>query len=82
VPWLLSLLVLAAGVDRPKLVVLDLEAGGGLEPSLVAPFTDMVTTEAQRAAYFDVVSSCDIRALLGVERQRALWGCSAAGCGA
>jgi hypothetical protein len=61
VPWLLSLLVLAAGVDRPKLVVLDLEAGGGLEPSLVAPFTDVVTTEAQRAAYFDVISSRDIR---------------------
>jgi hypothetical protein len=78
VPWVLSLLLLAAGGEKPKLVVLDLEAGGGLEASLVAPLTDVVTAEAQRSAYFDVISSRDIRALLGVERQRALLGCSEA----
>lgn len=78
VPLLLALLT-AAPVEKPKLVVLELVPGGGLEASLIAPFTDAVTAEAQRTSFFEVVSSRDVSSLLGIERQRQLLGCTSEG---
>jgi TolB-like protein len=68
--------VLLAQPDKPKLAVLELNAGTGVEASLTGPFTDAITGEVQARAYFDVISSRDIQALLGLERQKQLLGCA------
>ena len=72
---LLALTVFAAAPEKPKLVVLDLQVGAGIDATLVGPLTDAVTHEAERSGFFDVVSSRDLQTLLGVERQRQLMGC-------
>jgi hypothetical protein len=71
-----SLLLAQAAPDRPRLAVLELSPGAGVEVSLSGPFTDAITAEVQARGYFDVISSRDIQALLGVERQRQLLGCA------
>ena len=70
-------LVLAAGAaEKPKLVVLDLTPAGGVEASVAAAMTEALTAEVSRRGFFTVVSSSDIRTVLGLERQKALLGCS------
>ncbi|MGV3624796.1 MAG: hypothetical protein ACO1OB_28510 [Archangium sp.] len=71
------LLALSLGAaEKPKLVVLELTAGAGVEDSLTAPLTEAITNEVQARGYFDVMSSRDVKALIGMERQRELMGCS------
>ena len=41
---------------------------------------EALTQELSRRGFFEVISAGDIRALLGVERQRALLGCSDSSC--
>ena len=67
---------IAASAEKPRLVVLDLVPGGGAEPQVVAAFTEALTNLISKAGYFDVASSRDVAALLGVERQKELLGCS------
>jgi TolB-like protein len=62
--------------ERPKLVVLELSAAGGVEPSVASALTEGLTSEISRRGFFDVVSAKDIQTLLGVERQRQMLGCS------
>lgn len=66
--------------EKPRLAVLELTAGVGVDPALVAPLTDAVTIEVQSRGFFDVTSSRDIATLLGVERQKQLLGCSDSSC--
>lgn len=75
---LLTLLVAltATATEKPKLVVLELTPGAGVEKTLTAPLTDAITNELQARGYFDVMSSRDVQALLGMERQRELLGCN------
>lgn len=70
-----------AAADRPKLAVLDLQATGA-PPELATALTEAMTQEVARRGFFDVISSADIRTLLGMERQKQLLGCSddAASC--
>ncbi|MEW5740885.1 MAG: hypothetical protein AB1938_18340 [Myxococcota bacterium] len=67
--------LLVAQAERPKLAVLELSAGVGLDASVTGPFTDALAAEVQARGFFDVISSRDIQTLLGVERQRQLLGC-------
>lgn len=69
-------LLLAQGAERPKLAVLELNAGAGVEASLTGPFSEALTAEVEARGYFDVISSRDIQTLLGLERQKALLGCA------
>lgn len=75
---MLTLLVALSltATEKPKLVVLELTAGTGVEQTLTAPLTDAITNELQSRGYFDVMSSRDVQALLGMERQRELLGCN------
>ena len=61
---------------KPKLVVLDLAPAGGMSPELAATLTQALTTELAATGPFDVVSSGDVRTLLGLERQRQMAGCA------
>lgn len=70
-------LVEAPGLgQRPRLVVLDLDAAGGFDPSLARSLSEALATNAAESGYFEVTSSLDVQRLLGVERQRQLLGCS------
>jgi hypothetical protein len=69
-------LTLGAGAARPKLIVLDLVAGEGIEAAAVSSLTATVAAEAARRAVFEVISSREVASMLGLERQRALLGCS------
>ena len=78
---LLSLaLVVSGAAEKPRLVVLDLQASKNLDASLAGPLTDAVTAEVQRRGFFDVLSSRDIQTMLGVERQKQLLGCEQNAC--
>lgn len=67
----------AAATDtKPRLVVLELTAAGGVEPQLARALTEAVTGEVAARGFFSVVSSTDVQTLLGLERQRQLTGCA------
>jgi TolB-like protein len=60
----------------PSLVVLTLQATGGIDASLAAALSETLTVEVGRLKFFKVVSQKDLETMLGVERQRQLLGCS------
>lgn len=72
---LLLVLSLLSATEKPRLVVLDLTPGAGVDVALTGPLADVITGEVQRTAFFDVISARDLQSLLGVERQRQLLGC-------
>lgn len=74
VPLLLLSAALAGAPEKPRLAVLDIQAVGASKDDAVA-LTDAVTAELSRRAFFDIISSRDIQTLLGVERQKQLFGC-------
>ncbi len=78
--WL-SVMVLTAvlAADKPKLAVLDVQAVG-VEPEKAVALGDAITQELSRRGFFEVISSNDIRTLLGVERQKQLLGCGDTNC--
>lgn len=76
---LVAALTLCAAAEKPRLVVLDLVPAGGIEPSVAAAMTEALTAEVAAQGFFAVVSSSDLRTLLGQERQRQLLGCSDGG---
>lgn len=61
---------------KPKLIVLDLTPGGGVEPAVAAAISESIAAEVSKRAYFETTSQKDVSTLLGVERQRQLLGCS------
>lgn len=63
----------ASAADREKLVVLPF---AGSESSLVGIASEQLTTELAQYPRLDVVSSSDVAALLGLERQKQLLGCA------
>ena len=69
-------LPLLAFAERPKLVVLELTAGGGADPKLARSVTQALTDAVGKTGVFEVVSAAEVEALLGVERQRQLMGCA------
>ncbi len=77
-PLLVAVSLLAATPEKPRLVVLDLQPGAGVEASLTSPLTDAITGEVQRVGFFEVLSSRDLQSLIGLDRQKQLLGCDEA----
>lgn len=72
-------LSLGAGAERPRLIVLDLVGGAGIEAAAVNSLTATVAAEVARRGVFEVSSSREIAMALGIERQKQLLGCSPEG---
>jgi TolB-like protein len=64
---------------RPKLALLEVKAGQGLEPKAGATLTAILAADAARAG-FEVISQADIGAMLAFQKQRQMLGCSDDGC--
>lgn len=67
--------VLAAEADKPKLLVLDVQALGGADATLAQAVTQAVISEVSAKGFYQVLSSRDLSAMLGIERQKQLMGC-------
>ncbi|MBK7863126.1 MAG: hypothetical protein IPJ65_31850 [Archangiaceae bacterium] len=65
----------ATATGKPRLVVLDL-AAGGVDPAVAQSLSESLAAEANRTGLFDVTTQKDISTLLGLERQKQLLGCS------
>ena len=72
----------AVETTKPKLVVLELTAGGGIDPTVAAALGDAITLEIDKRGYFTPTSMKELQTMLGVERQRQLLGCSDASASA
>lgn len=72
----------AVETTKPKLVVLEMTAGGGIDPSVAAALGDAITLEVEKRGYFTPTSMKELQTMLGVERQRQLLGCSDASASA
>lgn len=71
------LLEAAAGAaEKPRLVVMELVPGPGVDAATVAPLTDALASEAVGRGFFEVLSTRDVQTLLGLERQKQLLGCA------
>lgn len=70
------LLAVSVAAEKPKLVVLDLSPGAGVDASVTGPLTEALTAEVGRRGFFEVISQRDMSTLMGVERQKQLMGCS------
>lgn len=68
--------LLSASADKPKLVVLELDAAGGVEAEVAGALSDTLAAEAAGRGYFQVISSREVQTLLGMERQKQFLGCS------
>jgi hypothetical protein len=67
-------------VHQVKVVVLRLEAKGGVEAQTVGLFTDALVGEIRKNPGITVMTGSDVEAVLGVERQKQLLGCTDATC--
>lgn len=65
-----------AASAREKLIVMDLTPGAEVSPEVAAGLTESVALSAGEAGIYDVVSTKEVQALLGVARERQLLGCS------
>jgi hypothetical protein len=74
--WLLPAAVFAA--QAPRIALLELRTVG-VERDAVAGLVPLVAAEAGRPP-FRLISQSDIAAVLGLEKQKSLLGCSDAGC--
>lgn len=70
----------AAEDGRTRVVVMDVRAVGGLDPKTVEALSSLLASEVARRRDLRVISGADIRTVIGLERQRALLGCSDATC--
>lgn len=66
----------AVETTKPKLVILEVTPGGGIDPTIANALGDAITLEVQKRGYFTATSMGELRTMLGVERQRQLMGCS------
>jgi TolB-like protein len=60
---------------RHPVAVLDVQATGGVNREQVQGLSSFVITQATRRPWLDVISSADIRTVLGYEAERQLLGC-------
>jgi TolB-like protein len=67
--------VAPATPEKPKIAVMDTQAGG-VEAHVAAALTEAITQEVAARGYFRVISSKEIQTLLGFERQKQVAGCS------
>jgi hypothetical protein len=79
IPIALLPLLLTAGPT--KLAVMDIQARDGVTPGLVQIVTDAVVTEVRKRAHgMTVISSEDMRSLLGLQAQKQRLGCQDMAC--
>jgi hypothetical protein len=76
---LAPLLVLALSAV-PKLAVLPVAAGEGVPPSTAAALSEALSGEVRRRSGAEVVTQREIAAVLSLERQKAMLGCSSDAC--
>jgi TolB-like protein len=71
-----------AGTGRPRLVLMELTAAGGVEPAVAEGLSEALGAQALRSGYFEVTTQKDMLTLLSLERQKQLLGCTddAAAC--
>jgi hypothetical protein len=65
----------APTASKPKLLVLDVQATGGADAALAQALTQAVVSEATSRGFYEVLSSRDLAAMIGIERQKQLLGC-------
>lgn len=70
--WVVAAVLVA---EPPGLAVMDLQVPG-VDPAEALAVQESLTSTVARSGYFKVLSANEIRAMLGVERQRQLLGCS------
>jgi TolB-like protein len=68
-----------AQATRPRLAVMEVKAGQGLDPKAGVALTAILTADAAKAG-FDVVSQADVSAMLAFQKQRQMLGCTDEGC--
>ncbi|MBK7863620.1 MAG: hypothetical protein IPJ65_34440 [Archangiaceae bacterium] len=66
----------AVETSKPKLVILEVTAGGGIDPTVAEALGASITREVNLRGYFQATSIKELQTLLGIERQRQLLGCS------
>lgn len=76
---LVACALVAASPPRPRLAVTSLAAAGEVDAALASAFTESVTAEVAARGYFEPISSGEIATLLGLERQKQLFGCDESG---
>lgn len=74
-PLVLQLLVANPTPDLPQLLVQEFTVRG-VDAATAGAISDAVGPEIDRRGYFRTLTSKDVQTLLGVERQKALLGCS------
>lgn len=67
-------------LTRPRLIVLDLTTAGGVEAEVAQVLTETLTAGASALPSFQVMSSQELRALMGIERQKQMLGCTENEC--
>lgn len=79
-PRILTLCVWLAlapvALAKDKLVVMDLVPGAEVTAEIASGLTEAVAAAVARPGFYDVLSTSELHALIGVERQRQLLGCS------
>jgi len=70
--------LLATG-EKPKMMILGLQAAPGVEAQLASGLNDAIAVELSQRGFFEVLAAKDLQTLLNVERQRQLLGCSEEG---
>lgn len=80
---MLALLLTAAGVraeGKVRILVVDLQAKGGVQPDDAEILTGLITTRLQRYPKVSVISGADIREMLALEEQKQTSGCDDGTC--
>lgn len=70
----------SAKAAKRKIAVLTLKAGPGVDAKTAELLTDMLTDSISKLPATQVVSTKDLEATLGFEKQKALLGCSETSC--
>ncbi len=65
---------------RPRVAVLDLEAVQGVPAGTAKVLTSIVTAKVGASGRFEVLSSTEVAAMLGFEKQKRLLGCAETNC--
>ncbi len=85
-PWIALAAALAASTARsapsrpkPKIAVMEVRAGQGLDQKQAAALTSIIAADAAHGG-MDVISQADITAMLSFQRQRQMLGCTDEGC--
>lgn len=66
----------AAKPVQSRVAVMPLEAGNKVDKDVASAFTDSVAAEVQKVPGVRVITQSDIQALLSLEKQKKMFGCS------